>query len=149
MAKVFGRAVVMGLSWAFLAANVALLIEEGIDPNGEIVDVWVAALVYPAFAGGIIFSMLLRLAEGRRPLAEVPLTRAAIWGALSGTAVAGLIALLLWATLEGPPREPGPRPVMFFALTGVMTLAFAATATVWVGLARWMAPGIALSMRPQ
>jgi peptidoglycan/LPS O-acetylase OafA/YrhL len=54
------------------------------DPHGQIGDVWPTALAVPGFIGGVVFSALLRIAEGRRSLDEVSIARYAIWGVVTG-----------------------------------------------------------------
>jgi len=54
------------------------------DPDGRIGDVWPTALAIPGFIGGIVFSALLRLSEGRRRFDEVSLSRFVTWGAVTG-----------------------------------------------------------------
>ena len=127
--KAAGQAIAVGLLWSLAAAMVALAIEASIDPYGEIVDVWVAALVYPAFAGGILFFALVRVAERRRGFTEVPLARAALWGALTGL----LLPLALLALIGGLTDPHGPPPWRLLGLaTGVMMLAMAIAAPVTV-----------------
>jgi hypothetical protein len=54
------------------------------DPHGQIGDVWPTALAIPGFIGGIVFSALLRIAEGGRSFDDVSLGRMAAWGAVAG-----------------------------------------------------------------
>jgi hypothetical protein len=60
------------------------------DPAGEIGDVWPTALAIPGFIGGVVFSALLRIAEGRRRFDEVSLARFAGWGVVTGLVLGGL-----------------------------------------------------------
>jgi hypothetical protein len=62
------------------------------DPNGQIGDVWPTALAVPGFIGGIVFSALLRLAEGRRSFDEIPIARFGMWGVVTGL-VLGLLSI--------------------------------------------------------
>jgi hypothetical protein len=66
------------------------LIEAFIDPDGDILDVWLTALAIPGFIGGVVFSALLRIAEGRRSFDEVSLARFAMWGAVTGLVIGGI-----------------------------------------------------------
>ncbi len=130
-----GGAVGMSVSWAFGGAVAAWLIEAFIDPHGIYVDVWVAALAYPGFLGGMIFFTLLRIAEGRRRLVEVSLPRAAVWGAVSGLLLPALLALAIavrLADLKAPISDLWLRVV----ITGITMLAMAVAACVSVSLAR-------------
>jgi len=62
------------------------------DPHGEIGDVWPTALAIPGFLGGVVFSALLWIAEGRRSFDEVPLIRSVMWGVVTGL-VLGLLTI--------------------------------------------------------
>jgi len=62
------------------------------DPHGQIGDVWPTALAIPGFVGGIVFSALLRIAEGRRSFDEVSLARFVTWGVVTGL-VLGLLTI--------------------------------------------------------
>lgn len=81
-------AVGMGLTWAIGWALVGFGIEEihNVWPNplGSLVDIWPAALAYPAFFGGLFFSTVLGIAGRRRRFDELSLPRVAAWGALGG-----------------------------------------------------------------
>jgi hypothetical protein len=66
------------------------LIEAFVDPSGEILDVWLTAMAIPGFIGGVVFSALLRIAEGRRSFDEVSLARFAAWGAVTGLVIGGI-----------------------------------------------------------
>lgn len=94
-------AVGMGLTWALGGALVGFGIEliHNVWPNplGSLVDIWPAVLAYPAFLGGVIFSVVLGIAGRRRRFDELSLPRFAAWGALGGLLAslfpAGLVAL--------------------------------------------------------
>ncbi len=62
------------------------------DPHGQIGDVWPTALALPGFVCGIVFSALLRIAEGRRTFDEVSLARFVTWGVVTGL-VLGLLTI--------------------------------------------------------
>jgi hypothetical protein len=62
------------------------------DPDGKIGDVWPTALAVPGFVGGIIFAVLLRIAERGRNFDEVPFVRFAIWGVVTGL-ILGLLTI--------------------------------------------------------
>ena len=76
-------------------------IMELIDSDGKIQDVWLTVLAIPGFIGGVFFSALLLVAE-RRGFDEVPLTRFALWGA-----VTGLLLGLLSIPAEVGDKSPG------------------------------------------
>ncbi len=81
-------AVGMGLTWAAGWALVGFGIEviHNVWPNplGSLVDIWPAALAYPAFFGGLVFSTVLGIAGRRRRFDELSLPRFAAWGAVGG-----------------------------------------------------------------
>jgi hypothetical protein len=62
------------------------------DPDGKIGDVWPTALAIPGFIGGIVFSVLLRIAERDRSFDEVSLARFLTWGVVTGL-VLGLLTI--------------------------------------------------------
>ena len=43
----------------------------------------------PGFFGGVIFSMMLGMAEGRRRFDELSLVRFGVWGAVTGVLLGG------------------------------------------------------------
>ena len=90
----------MALSWAIVGAIIGFAIEmiHNIWPNplGRLVDIWPAALAYPGFFGGLVFSAVLGIAGRRRSFRELSLPRFAAWGALGGLLVS-LIPLAMVA----------------------------------------------------
>ncbi len=96
-------AVGMGLTWAVGWAFVGFAIElvQELVPgwNGAIVDIWPAALAYPAFLGGVVFSGVLSIAGRRRRFDQLSLPRFAAWGALGGVLLSLPIMALLGFTL--------------------------------------------------
>lgn len=90
----------MGIIWAIGGALVGGLIEGilNILPGSDMwlgVDMWPAALAIPAFLAGVAFSVVLILAEGRRGFDELRLPRVALWGALGGVLLGGVVGLPL------------------------------------------------------
>src|SRR5918992_5973371 len=78
-------AVGMGLTWAVGFALVGGgLMEALVDPHGKILDMWPQTLAIPGFLGGVVFSAVLRIAEGRRRFDELSLSRFGAWGAVAG-----------------------------------------------------------------
>jgi hypothetical protein len=137
-----GGALRMGLCWLVAGFALALPMEAFIDPDGKIADIWPAVLGYPGFFGGVLFFTLLRMFERDRSLAELPLWRAAAWGAFTGLLLPVLFALALFLGL-GTPKGPTPWPLIRLVVT-CTTLGFAAAGAVSVALARWFnspAPG--------
>jgi hypothetical protein len=88
-------AVVVGLTWAVGWGLVGFLVMETfVDPHGRIADIWPMVLGMPGFFGGIIFSVMLGMAEGRRKFEELSLPRFGVWGAVTG-ALLGLAGVAL------------------------------------------------------
>ena len=89
-----GMGLTWGAGWAVFGVLLAAstLIHPGF-PGGPFLETFDApapALAIPGFIGGIIFSIVLRVAAGRRKLDEISLPRFALWGAVGGL----LLALL-------------------------------------------------------
>lgn len=92
-------AVLMGLTWAIAWGVVGGLIMEGIvDPHGRILDMWPQTLAIPGFLGGVVFSVVLWLTEGRRRFDELSILRVAAWGAVAGLLLCGLAVGVLGAS---------------------------------------------------
>ena len=95
-------AVLMGLTWGLAWGVVGGAIMEGIvDPDGRILDMWPQTLAIPGFLGGVVFSVVLWLTEGRRRFDELSLPRVAVWGALAGLLLCGLAISVLGASSLG------------------------------------------------
>lgn len=83
-----GRALGMGLAWAIAWAPAAVLIGLGIiDPDNSHDEMWFAIGAYPGFLSGVIFSVLVGMAERGRRLDELHFFRAAMLGAIAGLPV--------------------------------------------------------------
>lgn len=124
-------AVLMGLAWAVVWAPVAVLIGTLIvDPDDSMDEMWVVVGAYPGFLCGALFSAGLGIADGRRRLDELSLSRVGAWGAASGLLV-GLLPFVL-----GTPSSQ--RPLWFWAavIIGPVTLLSAVSAIVSALLAR-------------
>ncbi len=63
----------MGLTWAVVWAPVGPLIGMIVDPDGSKDEPWAAVGAYPGFLCGVVFSMVLWIAEGRRRFDELSL----------------------------------------------------------------------------
>jgi hypothetical protein len=91
-------AVVTGLTWAVgwtLVGMVGVVVIYTLFPSlPDVFDVWIPVFAYPGFLAGVGFSVVLRIAEGRRRFDELSLPRFAVWGALGGVLVGGLVAAL-------------------------------------------------------
>ena len=63
-------AVLTGLTWAVGWGFVGGLMELFVDPHGQIADIWPMVLALPGFFGGVIFSLVLSMAEPGRSFEE-------------------------------------------------------------------------------
>jgi hypothetical protein len=122
----------MGLTWAIGWALVGFGIElvHNVWPNplGSLVDIWPAALAYPAFFGGLAFSAVLGIAARRRRFDELSLPLFAAWGGLGGLLL-GLLPAGLAATGAASIAEAA-------SFVGFVTLLSAASASGSLMLAR-------------
>lgn len=78
---VLGMGVIWALGWAVIGGGI---MEGIVDPDGKILDMWPQTLAIPGFLGGIVFSLMLWLMEGRRRFDELSLPRFTAWGAAAG-----------------------------------------------------------------
>jgi hypothetical protein len=95
--RAIGGAVGMGLTWAVAWAPVGVLIGLIVDPDGSMDEMWVAIGGYPGFLCGLVFSAVLRIAEGRRGFEEGSLPRLGAWGAGTGLVLGVLVVSALGA----------------------------------------------------
>ena len=123
-------ALLMGLIWAAVWAPVAVLIGVIVDPNDAMDEMWVAIGAYPGFLGGVIFSVVLGIAERRRTLDALSLPRVAGWGALAGLLI-GILPFVL-----GTPTDDIPRWVLPLIITAPITVLSAVSAAASLALAR-------------
>jgi hypothetical protein len=113
------------------------LIEAFIDPDGEIMDVWLTAMAIPGFIGGVVFSTALAMAERGRSFDEVPLVRIAAWGAVTGFAI-GAIAFAKGIELTLTTGK-------IFVITIVLGVVAAIGSAVFFRLVeRWRNPEVSL-----
>lgn len=113
----------MGLVWAGGGAAIGGLIEliSNVFPGLPLyfIDMWPQTLAIPAFLGGVTFSVVLRIAAGRRRLDELSLSGMAVWGAVGGVLLGGLciaLGLTPWVLIPA---------ILLSALGASLTLAFA------------------------
>lgn len=85
----------MGLTWGLAGALLGFGMEF-VDPNGEIADIWPAIFAYPAFLGGVLFSVVLGIAGRHRRFEDLSMPLMAGWGALGG-----LLVSLIPASMVG------------------------------------------------
>lgn len=127
----------MGLTWggggAFIGFVIELVHNLWPNPLGSLVDIWPAVLAYPAFVGGLAFSVVLGIAGRRRRFDELSMPRFVAWGAVAGVLVSLVPAAL--ATL-GLVSLDVPLVRLTVGLVGPLTLACAAAAAGSLALAR-------------
>jgi hypothetical protein len=68
------------------------IMEAFIDPDGKIGDVWPTMLAIPGFIGGVVFALLLFIAERGHRFDQISLIRFATWGAATGL-ILGLLSI--------------------------------------------------------
>jgi predicted membrane protein len=123
-------AVTMGLLWAVPWAAVAVLIGMVVDPDGSMDEMWPLIGAYPGFLGGVLFSIVLSIAERHRRLAELSVRRFGAWGAAAGLAI-GVLPFLL-----GTPSADVDVARLATVVIGSFTLMSAASAAGSLALAR-------------
>jgi hypothetical protein len=100
-----------------------------VDRDGSMDEMWPAIGAYPGFLGGVLFSIVLSIAERHRGLAELSLPRSGAWGAVAGMVI-GTMPFLL-----GTPNSESPGWLPAVAI-GSMTLMGAVSAAGSLALAR-------------
>jgi hypothetical protein len=123
-------AVTMGLLWAVPWAIVAVLIGLVVDPDGSMDEMWPAIGAYPGFLGGVLFSIVLSIAERRRNLSELSIRRFGAWGAAAGMVI-GVLPFML-----GTPSAELDVARLATVLIGSFTLMSAVSAAGSLALAR-------------
>jgi hypothetical protein len=123
-------AVTMGLLWAVPWAIVAVLIGMVVDPDGSMDEMWWVIGAYPGFLGGVLFSIVLAVAERHRSLSELSTRRFGAWGAHAGLVI-GVLPFLL-----GTPSAEIDVARLATVVIGSFTLMSAASAAGSLALAR-------------
>ena len=123
-------AVTMGLLWAVPWAIVAVVIGMVVDPDDSMDEMWFLIGAYPGFLGGVLFSIVLAIAERRRNLSELSVRRFGAWGAGAGLAI-GVLPFLL-----GTPSADIEVARLATAVIGSFTVMSAASAAGSLALAR-------------
>jgi hypothetical protein len=83
-------ALLMGLIWAVVWLPVGLLLGLVLDPDGSMDEPWVLVGALPGFLAGVIFSVVLGIAAGRRRLDELSVAKVGGWGAVAGLLIGSL-----------------------------------------------------------
>ena len=121
----------MALTWAVIWAPFGPVLGLILDPDGTMDEPWIAVGALPGFFCGLVFSVVLAVAERRRGLEELSLARVAAWGAAGGLA----LMVLNTAALGTPNTEHLFWRARYIIIGGV-TLLSAASATGSLLLAR-------------
>ena len=128
-------AIGMGLTWAVGWIPVGALFGVGlsvvgVEPAGLLGAAGMGAMVFGGlgFIGGGIFSVLLRLADGRRRFDQLSLPRFTVLGGLGGLLLGGVAGLAVFGS-------PGPQ-VVDAVFVGIITLLGAGSAAGTLALAR-------------
>ncbi len=116
-----GLGLTWGLAWGLIGGFV---MEAFVDPHGRIADMWPQGLAITGFFGGVIFSLVLWLTEGRRSFHQLSLPRVGLWGAIAG------------ALLVGAGLVIGLQPAYAAFVVGPVTLLSAGSAAGSLALAR-------------
>jgi hypothetical protein len=123
-------AVTMGLIWAVPWALVAVLIGLVVDPDESMDEMWPLIGAYPGFLGGVLFSIVLSIAERHRNLSELSVRRFGAWGAVAGLVI-GVLPFML-----GTPSADIDVARLATVVIGSFALMSAASAAGSLALAR-------------
>ena len=123
-------ALTTGLLWAVPWAIVAVMIGLVVDPDESMDEMWFLIGAYPGFLGGVLFSVVLSIAERRRALSELSVRRFGAWGAAVGLVI-GVLPFLL-----GTPSADIDVARLAAVVIGSFTLMSAASAAGSLALAR-------------
>ncbi len=122
--------ILVALAWAVVWSPVGVLTGIIVDPGGSMDEMWVAIGAYPGFLCGAVFSAVVGIAEGRRRLNEIALSRVAGWGAVSGLVV-GVIPFVL-----GTVNTALPLWLWSIVTVGAVTILSSASAFGTASIAR-------------
>ena len=122
--------ILVALAWAVVWSPVGVLTGIIVDPGGSMDEMWVAIGAYPGFLCGAVFAAVVGIAEGRRRLNEIVLSRVAAWGAVSGLVV-GVIPFVL-----GTVNSALPLWLWSIVTVGAVTILSSASAVGTASIAR-------------
>lgn len=83
-------ALLMGLTWAVVWLPAGLLLGLVLDPDGSMDEPWVLVGTLPGFLAGVMFSVVLGIAAGRRRLNDLSAAKVGGWGAVAGLLIGSL-----------------------------------------------------------
>lgn len=121
-----GMALIWFVGWALGAGG---FMEAFIDPRGEIADIWPMVLGIPGAVCGVMFWLVLRVAEGGRAADALPTGRLLAWGAVSG-AVVGSCGFAV-SVAGDASVEAWVRALVFIGVPTALS-AISAVATSWL-----------------
>ena len=121
----------MALTWAVIWAPFGPLAGMIFDPDDTMDEPWIAVGALPGFVCGLLFSVVLAIAERRRSIHELSLARVAAWGAAGG-----LLVMLVNSGLLGTPNSEHPFFRARYFITAGVTLLSSASAAASLLLAR-------------
>jgi len=124
MRGAFGMGLIWAVGWTIVGMSIMIIADTFMGFDASVVDIWPPVFAYPAFVGGVTFSVVLGIAGRRRSFGEMSLRGFAGWGALSGL----LISAFLIAAA-------GPSP-LFLVVGSVLTLLCTGSAAGSLALAR-------------
>jgi len=117
--------VLWGAGWAIVGGGV---MEGFVDPQGRILDMWPQTLGIVGFLGGVIFSLMVRIAGERRSFSEFSFVEFAGLGAAAGL-VQGVLAMAIMGA-----------PALFTGLTIVVSAGAALGSLAVARMARTRSP---------
>ena len=125
-----GRAWLMGLAWVVVWVPIGMVAGRLIV--GELEPEHIGGPLYAGLLCGAVFSAVSGIATGRVRLDDLSISRAAVWGAVSGLLVGALPFVL------GEQHDPGERPLWVLPVAVISALAVlsACSAAVTVPIAR-------------
>jgi len=116
------RAAAMGVAWAAAWMPIGLVIARlFLDPHDTLDEPWIALGTLPGFFCGVLYAELAGIASSRRRLDELPVIRAAAWGAATGLLISALAHL---AGVRIPQVDPDgiKRPVLVDPVAIIVTV---------------------------
>lgn len=112
----------MGVLWAVPWAIIALLIGLIVDPNESMDEMWPVIGAYPGFLGGVLFSVVLSIAERHRKVSDLSVPRFGAWGAVAGLLI-GVLPFVLGTPAAENPRWLAPLVIGAITVMGAVSAA--------------------------